>query len=186
MKIEILPGRIDYDGSQIKPLWAYSLGIVGDSIVVFRGAMDILPSNIKDMEDLQDNKAIKGGDLLHFIVERFDSPASMRLAYYLQRLLVVSTKDVLEGYGIKSIRNGDDIYVDGGKLTVSIASAGISSEKVHMGINIISQGTPTDIEVACLEDHGIKDVIGLANEIASTFTAEIDDIESDMVKTKGL
>ncbi len=110
----------------------------------------------------------------------------MRLAYYLQRLLVVSTKDVLEGYGVKSIRNGDDIYVDGGKLTVSIASAGISSEKVHMGINIISQGTPTDIEVACLEDHGIADVIGLAKEIASTFTAEIDDIESDMVKTKGL
>lgn len=55
MKIEILPGRIDYDGSQIEPLWAYSLGIAGDSIVVFRGAMDIIPSNIKDMEDLQDN-----------------------------------------------------------------------------------------------------------------------------------
>ncbi|MCD4845702.1 MAG: DUF366 family protein [Methanosarcinales archaeon] len=186
MKIEIMPGRIDYDGSQIEPLWAYSLGIAGDSIVVFKGAMDIIPSNIKDMEDLLDNKAIKGGDVLHFIVERFNSPASLRLAYYLQRLLVVNTRDVLEGHGIRSIRKGDDIYVDGGKLTVCIASAGISSEKVHMGINILCQGTPTDVNVACLDDLGIEDVIGLAKEIASAFTAEIDDIESDIVKTKGL
>ena len=35
-------------------------------------------------------------------------------------------------------------------------------------------------------DLGIEDVIGLAKEIASAFTAEIDDIESDIVKTKGL
>lgn len=186
MKKEILPGTLDYDGSQIEPLWAYSKGIFGDSIVLFRGAMDIPDSNIKDLEDLQNNLAIKGGDMLHFIVERFDSPGSIRLAYYMQRLLVVCAKDVLFHHDIESIRNGDDLFIGNGKLSVSIASAGISSEKIHFGINISCNGTPPDVKVACLSDLGITDFIGMGKEIVTAFTAEVDDIEYDIVKTKGL
>ena len=186
MRTEILPGTLDYDGSHIEPLWAYSKGIPGDSIVLFRGAMDIPDSNIKDMEDLQNNLSIKGGDMLHFIVERFDSPGSIRLAYYMQRLLVVRARDVLSHHGIESIRSGDDIFVGTGKLTVSIATAGISCEKIHFGINILCNGTPQDVKVACLSDLGITDFIGLGKEIATAFSAEVDDIESDIVKTKGL
>lgn len=186
MKVKILSVTLDYDGSQIEPLWAYTKGISGDSIVVFRGGMDILDDNIKDLADLLDNKAIKGGDMLHFIVEVFDSPSSIRLAYYMQRLLVVCTRDVLEQHDIKCIRNGDDLFVNGGKLTVSIASAGISSEKVHMGINISCAGTPPDVTVVCLENLGITDVMGVGEEIARTFAAEVNDIESDIVKTRCL
>ncbi|MCL7414631.1 MAG: DUF366 family protein [ANME-2 cluster archaeon] len=181
-----MPESLDYDGSQIEPLWAYSRGIQGNSIVVFRGAMDILDANVKDLEDLKNKKAIRGGDMLHFIVERFDSPASMRLAYFMQRMLVVCAKDVLRRHGIESKREGDDLFVGTGKLTVSIATAGISSEKVHFGINISCEGTPPDVRVACLDPLGIKDVMGLAGEIATAFTVEMDDIESDMVKTRSL
>ena len=184
--VEILSERLDYDGSQIEPLWAYSIGIPGSSIVVFRGAMDIPDVNVKDLEDLQNNKAIRGGDMLHFIVERFDSPASMRLAYYMQRMLVVCAKDVMALHGIESKRNGDDLFVGAGKLTVSIASAGISSEKIHFGINISCEGTPPEVRVTCLDVLGIKDAMGLAREIASAFATEMADIESDMVKTKPL
>lgn len=186
MKIELLSDTLDYDGSQIEPLWAYSKGISGDSIVLFRGAMDIPDFNIKDLEDLQNNLAIKGGDMLHFIVERFDSPGSIRLAYYMQRLLVVCAKDVLFHHNIESIRSGDDLFIGMGKLTVSIASAGITSEKIHFGINISCNGTPKDVEVACLNGLGITDFMGVGKDIATTFTAEVDDIESDIVKTKGL
>jgi hypothetical protein len=186
MRIEILPGTLDYDGSQIEPLWAYSKSIPGDSIVLFRGAMDIPDSNIKDLEDLQNNSAIRGGDMLHFIVERFDSPGNIRLAYYIQRLLVVCARDILYQHGIESMRSGDDIFIGTGKLTVSIATAGISSEKIHFGINISCNGTPQDVEVSCLKDLGITDFIGLGKEIAIAFAAEVDDIESDIVKTKGL
>jgi hypothetical protein len=71
-------------------------------------------------------------------------------------------------------------------LSVSIASAGISSEKIHFGINISCNGTPPDVKVACLTDLGITDFIGMGKEIVTAFAAEVDDIESDIVKTKGL
>ncbi len=182
----LLPQPIKYDGSQIAPLWAYSMGIKGDSIVVFHGAMDVTFENMKDLEDRRAKKTIRGDDLIHIIVERFDSPASMRLAYYMQRLLVVCVKDVLEGHGIKTIRNGDDLFIEGRKLTVSIASACISSEKIHCGINLTTRGTPEDIKTAALEDFGIKDWKIIAQGIAEAFLHEIEDIEGDIVKTKTL
>lgn len=183
---KILPNPIKYDGSQIAPLWAYSMGIKGDSIVVFHGAMDVTFENMKDLEDRKAKKTIRGDDLIHIIVERFDSPASMRLAYYMQRLLIVCIREVLEEYGIKTTRNGDDLFIDGRKLTVSIASAGVSSEKIHCGINLTTRGTPEDVRTAALLDYGIKDWKTLAQEIADTFVHEIEDIEGDIVKTKTL
>ncbi len=182
----LIPQSIKYDGSQIAPLWAYGMGIKGDSIVVFHGPMDVTFENMKDIEDRKAEKKISGDDLLHIIVERFDSPASMRLAYYMQRLLVVCVREVLGKYGIETTRHGDDLFTGDGKLTVSIASAGVSSEKIHCGINITTQGTPDDVKTAALEDFGIKDWKTIAQEIADTFVREIEDIEGDMVKTKTL
>ncbi|VVB84715.1 Uncharacterised protein [uncultured archaeon] len=182
----ILPDQIKYDGSQIAPLWAYSMGIKGNSIVIFHGPMDVTFDNMKDLEDSKAGKTIQGDDLIHIIVERFDSPASMRLAYYMQRLLIVCIKDVLERHKIKTVRNGDDLFIDGKKLTVSIASAGVSSEKIHCGINITTRGTPKDIETSALEDSGIKNWKTIAEEVIDIFVHEIEDIEGDIVKTKSL
>ena len=183
---KILPDIIKYDGSQIAPLWAYSVGIKGDSIVIFRGPMDVIPDNMKDFEDEKAEKTISGDDLIHIVVERFDSPASMRLAYYMQRLLITCIRDTLEKHGIKTTRSGDDLFIDDGKLTVSIASAGVSSEKIHCGINITTRGTPGDVKTAALEDFGIKEWRTLAQEIAETFVYEVEDIEGEIVKTKSL
>ncbi len=186
MIFKILHNTIKYDGSQIAPLWAYSMGIKGDSIVAFHGPMDVTPDNMKDLEDRKAGKTIKGDDLLHIIVERFDSPASMRLAYYMQRLLIVCIRDALENHGIKTTRTGDDLFINDGKLTVSIATAGVSSEKIHCGINITTRGTPREVKTAALENLGIKGWETLAQEIAETFVHEIEDIEGDIVKTKSL
>lgn len=186
MIYKILTEPLKYDGSQIAPLWAYSMGIMGDSIVIFHGPMDVSFENMKDFEDEKAEKTIMGDDLIHIIVERFDSPASMRLAYYMQRLLITCVRDVLEKRGIRTTRNGDDLFIDGGKLTVSIASAGVSSEKIHCGINITTKGTPEDVRTAALGDFGIEDWKPIAREIAETFSHEANDIESDIVKTKSL
>ena len=183
---KILPDTIKYDGSQIAPLWAYSMGIKGDSIVIFHGSMDVTPENMKDFEDRRAGKAIAGDDLIHIIVERFDSPSSMRLAYYMQRLLIICVKETLGKRGIRTTRNGDDLFIDDGKLTVSIASAGVSGEKIHCGINITTEGTPVDVKTAALLDFGIKDWKALAQEIAQSFVREVEDIEGDIVKTKSL
>ncbi len=186
MIVKILNNPIKYDGSQIAPLWAYSMGIKGDSIVIFHGPMDVTFENMKDFEDRKAGKTIKGDDLIHIIVERFDSPASMRLAYYMQRLLIIKIRDVLSNHGVNTTRNGDDLFIEDGKLTVSIASAGISSEKIHCGINITTRGTPDDVRTAALEDIGIKDWKSVAHEIAETFLHEIEDIEGDIQKTRSL
>jgi len=182
----ILSNPIKYDGSQIAPLWAYSMGIKGDSIVIFHGPMDVTFDNMKDFEDEKAGKTIEGDDLIHIIVERFDPPGNMRLAYYMQRLLIICIRDILAKKGIRTARNGDDLFVDDRKLTVSIASAGISSEKIHCGINITTQGTPENVKTAALLDLGIDDWRTLAQEIAERFIQEIEDIEGDIVKTKCL
>ncbi len=182
----ILPEKIKYDGSQIDPLWAYSMGIKGDSMVMFHGPMDVTFDNMKDLEDEKAGKMIMGDDLVHIIVERFDSPASMRLAYYMQRLLIVCIRDVLMRHGIQATRYGDDLFIDEGKLTVSIATAGVTSEKIHCGINITSVGTPADVMTASLEELGITDWKPVAREIAETFVNEVEDIEGDIVKTRSL
>ncbi len=182
----ILRESIKYDGSQIAPLWAFNKGVKGDSIVVFHGPMDVTFEHMKDMEDEKSKKTIKGDDLIHCIVERFDSPASMRLAYYMQRLLIICVKDVLEKRGIGTVRDGDDLFIDCRKLTVSIASAGVSSEKIHCGINITARGTPEDVRTVGLEEFGLNDWESIGNEIADHFTQEIEDIEGDIVKTKSL
>ncbi len=182
----ILPDKIKYDGSQIAPLWAYSMGIKGDSIVSFHGSMDVTFENMKDLEDKKAGKTIRGDDLIHIIVERFASPASMRLAYYMQRLLIVCVRDVLMKHGVETERKGDDLFIKDGKLTVSIASAGVGSEKIHCGINITTKGTPDDVKTAALEDFRIKEWKLISQEIAETFLHETEDIEGDIVKTKSL
>ncbi|HEY9245365.1 MAG TPA: DUF366 family protein [Candidatus Methanoperedens sp.] len=183
---KILPYKIKYDGSQIAPLWAYGLGIKGDSIVIFHGPMDVSSENMKDLEDRNAKKAISGDDLIHIIVERFDSPASIRLAYYMQRLLIVCIMGVLQKRGINTTRKGDDLFIDGKKLTVSIASAGISSEKIHCGINITSKGTPQEVRTVALDEFGLNEWEIIAPEISETFIQEVEDIEGDIVKTRTL
>jgi hypothetical protein len=186
MKIKILSEPIKYDGSQISPLWGFHQGVEGDSIIVFQGPMDISVDHMKDLEDLKSGKKIRGESLLHFIVERFDSPASIRLAYYMQRLLVACAQEVLESKGIKTTRDGDDLFVGKKKLSVSIASSGVTSEKIHLGINLTSKGTPEDVETIGLLELGLEDWQGLGRSIAEMFAREVEDIERDIVKTKSL
>jgi hypothetical protein len=187
MKLAVVDTPMLYDGSQINPLWAYEyLDVRGDSIIIFRGAMAV--SDIKDVEDEKNNKAIEGSDLIHFIVERFDSPASIRQAYYLQRMLIVCIQDVLRNCDVSSERDGDDLFVGGKKLTVSIATAGISSEKIHCGINLTGIGTPPEANATGLHELEIdpaqwKDI---GKTIAERFVLEIEDIESDICKTRCL
>jgi len=171
MKSVVIDRQMMYDGSQIDPLWAY------EHVV-----------HVKDIEDEKGGKAIRGDSLIHLIVERFDSPANMRHAYYLQRILIVCVQDVLRNLGVTADRSGDDLFVDGGKLTVSIATAGISSEKIHCGINLTGRGTPAEANAVGLSEIGIdpdswKEI---GKEIADRFVSEIRDIESDICKTRPL
>jgi len=191
MKHLKLQDGIIYDGSQIEPFWAFrQFRIKDSSIVSWLGPMEIKSDNLIDYEDV--GLEIKGDEMLHFIIEHFDcQPADIRLCYHRQRLFVLMIKDLLAEIGIKTRREGDDLYFkegNQGKLTVSIATCSTSSMKIHFAINLVSEGTPDDVEVTgileCSEGLKKENIQDLADEACQNYIIEISSIEKDITKTK--
>lgn len=190
-----------YDGSQIEPMWAFRKFRIKDSnIVSWIGPMEIESDNLIDYEDR--GLEIKGDELLHFIIEHFDcQPADIRLCYHRQRLLVMIIKDLLNEMGIKTLREGDDLYYRRsvqqkkpdqkqrqGKLSVSIATCSNSSMKIHFALNLTNEGTPSDVETAslfeCLEGINKDDIFIFSDKACKRYMDEISSIEGDITKTK--
>ena len=185
----------EYDGSQINPSWAFQkFGIYGSSIVTWIGPVNITPDNLKDFADV--GLEIKSNNMANFICEFFDQqPVNMRVAYLRQRLLVMIFREILTENGISTKRSGDDIYIDNRKLSISIASVGLSSSKIHFAFNLEDKGTPDDIETIGLfdikDEKGLRifnedNLLDLINTIVNRFIDELITIENDISKTKVL
>ncbi len=185
-----------YDGSQIEPMWAFrNFKVKESSIVSWIGPMDIENDHLVDFEDV--GLEIKGNKMLHFIIEQFDvQPADIKLCYHRQRIFVMIIKDMLNKLGIKTDRNGDDLYYQKpskngklkGKLSVSIATCSVSSMKIHFALNLVENGTPDNIETAgILEPYmniGMSDVQMFIDNVCETYINEILAIEMDITKTR--
>ena len=184
----------EYDGSQINPSWAFQeFGIYGSSIITWIGPVNITPDNLKDFADV--GLEIKSNYMVNFICEFFDQqPTNMRVAYLRQRLLVMIFGEILTEYGISTKREGDDIFVENKKLSISIASVSLSSAKIHFALNMEDKGTPDDVETIGLFDIKVNgervfnngDLLNLINETVSRFIDELETIENDISKTKVL
>ena len=184
----------EYDGSQINPSWAFQeFGIYGSSIITWIGPVNIAPDNLKDFADV--GLEIKSNYMVNFICEFFDQqPANMRVAYLRQRLLVMIFREILTEYGIRTEREGDDIFVDGGKLSISIASISLSSSKIHFALNLEDKGTPDDVKTIGLYDIKINNqqvfdennLLELITKTVNRFIDELETIENDISKTKVL
>ena len=184
----------EYDGSQINPSWAFQeFGIYGSSIITWIGPVNITPDNLKDFADV--GLEIKSNYMANFICEFFDQqPPNMRISYLRQRVLVMIFREILAEYGIPTKREGDDIFVDGKKLSISIASISLSSSKIHFAFNLEDKGTPDDVETIGLYDIKVNNqqifnednLLDLINEIVNRFIIELETIENDISKTKVL
>ena len=184
----------EYDGSQINPSWAFQeFGIYGSSIITWIGPVNITPDNLKDFADV--GLEIKSNYMVNFICEFFDQqPTNMRIAYLRQRLLVMIFREILMEYGVVTAREGDDIFVDGRKLSISIASISLSSSKIHFALNIEDEGTPDDVKTIGLYDIKVNNqqvfdknnLLELINKTVTRFIEEIETIEKDISKTKVL
>ena len=192
IKYKHINKKFEYDGSQIDPSWAFkTFGIKGSSIVTWRGPMNITPDNMKDFADV--GLEIKGNEMLHCMSEFFDiQPANIRMAYMRQRLLVLIFKEELAKMGVKSTRDGDDIFVNNAKLTVSIASVSITSIKIHFAFNIRDEGTPDVLdtigifEIKNKEDEFVfneNNLLDFVNNVVNSFIKELQTIELDISKT---
>ena len=184
----------EYNGSQINPSWAFQeFGIYGSSIITWIGPVNITPDNLKDFADV--GLEIKSDYMVNFICEFFDQqPTNMRVAYLRQRLLVMIFREILTEYGVETTREGDDIFVDGRKLSISIASVSLSSAKIHFALNLEDKGTPEDVKTIGLYDIKINNqqvfnknnLLELINKTVNRFIDELETIENDISKTKVL
>jgi hypothetical protein len=154
MKTLFIKDPLQYDGTQLRSLFAYlDHKVQGDSVVAFTGACDISFTHMVDGEDLLEKAEIRGSNMLHFIFEIFDR--ELVTGVFLQRLFAsIVADEIFKTTGQKLAREGDDLYWQERKLSISIATRSPVSVMVHFAMNISNQGTP--VPTCSLEDFGLN------------------------------
>ena len=184
MKTLFIDNDIKYIGSQLQPHWIYkNYGVQGDVIVAFQGECQVGLSEMVDIEDVINNEPIYSKYMLSFISEQFG--IGLVEGVYRQRLLMCIIKELLEEKGVFVVRNGDDLMIDGKKLSVSIATKSITSILIHTGLNIISEGAPVSA-AGLASDLNISDIKGFACEVMDRYAKEIQDINNAATKVRGV
>lgn len=184
MKTRFLDENIKYVGSQLCPHWIYkNFKIQGDATVAFVGECEVKLTEMVDIEDVINNEPIYSKLMLSFISEQFN--VGLVEGVFRQRLLICTIKEALEKRGFKITRNGDDLFFEGKKLTVSIATKSATSVLIHTGVNIISEGAPVKAS-GLSSELKITDIKELAQEIMTNYSEEIDDIILASTKVRGV
>lgn len=186
METLFIEKEIDYIGTQLSPHWIYkNFHIMGNAIVAFIGACDVNLEHMVDIEDVVNDEPIYSKKMLNIIEENFDS--TLVEMVYKQRLLVTITKELIEqNYPtVKVIRNGDDLFINEKKLSVSIATKSITSSLIHFGLNIDAEGAPVNA-ADLTKDVGIKDVQKFALDLLYKYQQEVKDINLATSKVRGV
>jgi hypothetical protein len=177
-----------YDGTQLRSLFAYlEHRIQGDSVVSWIGPCSISFERMVDGEDVLAGSTIAGSRMVHFIVELFHQPLFAAVA--VQRLFAAIVMDMArEGANdsraaAKFRREGDDIFFDDAKLSISIASISPVSAMIHFAVNVSNQGTP--VKTAALDDFSI-DARRFAEKAMLKLASEIESIKEATVKVRWL
>lgn len=159
MKSKFLSSNDNYDGTQLVSLRNYlTHGILGDSVVAWVGACDVSFEHMVDGEDLLEQARICGSQMVHFVIEKFDT--NLFAAVALQRLFASIVKDYLMAtaknreVALALTRDGDDIFANGKKLSISIATQSPVSSLIHFAVNVRNEGTP--VPTLSLEDLGVE------------------------------
>ncbi|MCX4274954.1 MAG: DUF366 family protein [Candidatus Gastranaerophilales bacterium] len=183
MKKLFIEKEIKYTGAELSAHWIYkNFNICGSAVVAFVGPVEVRLTEMVDIEDVIKNEPISSDKMLNFIIEDFDASLSHMVSN--QRLFICIIKEALEEKGLKVERRGDDIFYNGKKLSVSIATKSLTSSLVHTALNVVSEGAP--IEVSSLNEAGIFDIKEFANRVLDKFVAEIDDMNFAKSKVRGV
>ena len=176
--------EIKYHGYELSPHWIYkNFKQKGDSIVAFVGECEVKLTEMVDIEDVINNEPIYSKLMLSFISEQFG--IELTEGVFRQRLLMCIIKELLEERGIFVKRNGDDLIVNGGKLSVSIATKSVTSILIHTGLNIISEGAPVKAS-GLKSEMGIENIKEFALEVMKRYSEEIEDIKLAATKVRGV
>jgi hypothetical protein len=183
LKYTFLKEKITYTGCQLSSHWIFNhTQLTGDAIVSFAGPADVPLNNMVDLEDVRAKEHIYSENMLHFLVEHFDS--DLEKAILRQRLLICMIQNELaKASNVLITRKGDDLFVNDLKLTVSIATASPVSSLIHTGINISNRNTP--VPTYGLENMDI-DPTAFAGKVMSTYMREIDEIHWARCKVRAV
>ena len=184
MKTLFIDKEIKYIGSQLTPHWIYkNFKLQGDAIVAFIGECEVALTEMVDTEDVLNNQRIYSKSMLSFITEQFN--VNLVAGVFRQRLLICIIKELLEERGIFVVRNGDDLMIDGKKLSVSIATKSTTSILIHTGLNILSEGAPVKAS-GLTSELGISDIKEFALEVMKRYAEELEDINLASTKVRGV
>lgn len=174
---------IAYDGSQLRAHWLLArFGLVGDALVGFRGPCQVHAAEMADLADL-DGPGIAGSDMVHFVWESFSHP-DLLLAVHRQRLLAAQAGEVLAELAptVRFHRDGDDLFVRDGKLSISIATVTAVSSLIHFAVNATPGGAP--VPISSLADLGI-DPATFAERLLARAAAEQASVADARAKVRG-
>lgn len=173
--------KIKYDGSQLRPLFAYEkFSILGNSIVAWIGPCNVAFEHMVDLEDKIQKAKICGDEMLHFVVEVFGQ--NLVCGVVMQRLLasIVRTEimKLQAELDVKNfIREGDDLYLIKNKkkfkLSISIAGQSAISTMIHFALNVKNSGTP--VSTTALKELNISEQ-KLAVAVMKSFSEEFQSI----------
>ncbi len=184
MLTKLIDEDIKYIGSQLQPHWIYkNFKMQGDAIVAFIGECEVKLTEMVDIEDVINNEPIYSKSMLSFITEQFN--INLVEGVFRQRLLICIIKELLEKRGIFVVRKGDDLMIDGRKLSVSIATKSATSILIHTGLNIDSEGAPVKAS-GLTSELGITDIKEFAIEVMEAYAEELKDIELASTKVRGV
>ena len=176
MKSKILPGPRTLSGDEMLPHWAYrNFGLLGDSIVAFRGVFRVPPESWVDIDSIIHGRDIYQADMLHFIVEHFHS--TIREGALRQYLLVSVLEEKLlhrmAGAEHRLVRLGEDLFDGENRLTLTAVGATPVSIKIHLGIYLESEPKK---EIHGLKAYNIK-ALDLAELVIDQYRAEMRRLE---------
>jgi hypothetical protein len=158
IKLETKPRA--YTGVELRPHFLLTeLDLKGSALGSFIGPCEVKTEHLVDWEDRLAQDKIVAGEMVHFIGEFFGAP--LREGVLRQRLFMATCGQILtelmpaEKRAVSRVsRDGDDLFWDGRKISVSIVTASPVSQLLHVGINVDPQGAP--VPAVGLKEMGIE------------------------------
>lgn len=182
-----------YFGPELRPHYLLTqFGLKGSAVSGFIGPCEVKTDSMVDWEDRMASDFIRSKLMLHYLGEFFG--ISLREGVLLQRLFMsIAGQTIAQEIGKPVHRDGDDLFIDGKKLSVSIVTASPVSRLLHVGINIDSTGAP--VAAIGLQDCKQYDasqgeaaqqskVQALGLKILQAFQAEVEGIEWACAKVR--
>ena len=171
-----LEDGVPYTGRELSGRWVRAhTRQDGDTAALFVGECHVATEDLVDNDDRDAGATIDAARMLQVVL--MHPGCELRAGVLRQRLLACILCESLTSRGVEMDRQGDDVYVEGRKLTVSIAAPSGDDCLIHMGVNVDPTGAPVaavglDELGICAHELGDELMTRYAQELATAAYAE--------------